>query len=317
MRLPWKIETINLVLKSNDDNIVDKEEDFFCLNPVFTVTSNYKFSDTDKKKIASAISVSNIDSEKITKTWNDNTLTLSFEDSLQPNTNYSISMSEVSDLEDAEIMPFDAFNFTTVYNECNYLVIHQQQNIIDDDYTLFEEEKKAAKENAEVTPDVKIYKGFDSPDVQTITLASGSENKIVYSYNRKVFDVITHKGNGIESVSGSGSYRFGATVIASCTMQKDYTFDKWTDSDGNQVEETFTMPDANVEITANAVMDGYSVTINKGRGIADVSGNGVHVSGSTVTASFTMLDGYVFDKWTDSEGNEVTETFTSPLIIWF
>ena len=309
-----QIEVVSLSLKSEEDNIVDEEDNLFCLNPTFTVTSNYKFSDTDKKRIASAISVSNYDSEKIIKTWKDNTLTISFDEPLQPNTDYSISISEVSDLESAEIKPFDAFNFTTVYNKCTYLVVHQQQNIVDNEYTVFEEEKKTARENAEVTPDAKIYKGFESPEVQTITVASGSENRIVYSYNRKVSDVIIHKDIGIETVSGEGSYRYGATVVASCTMKKDFTFDKWTDSEGNEIAETFTMPDTDIEITANTQIDGCAVIINKGRGIAEVSGEGIHAEGSTVIASCTMQEGYVFDKWTDSEGNEVPGTFTMPAV---
>ena len=290
-----QIEAVGLVLKSEDGNIVDEVENLFCLNPVFTVTSDYNFSDADKKKISDAISVSGIDSEKITKTWNDQTLTISFAESLQPNMEYAISMSEVSDIENTSIIPFELFNFTTVLGQCDYTVVHQQQNITDDDYTLFEEEKKTAQENAEITPEVKTYKGFDSPEAQTIIIASGSENRVVYSYNRKVSDVIIHKGIGIDTVSGEGSYRFGATVVASCTMKKDFAFDKWTDSEGKEIAETFTMPDTNVEITANAQIDGYAVIINKGRGIADVSGDGLHADGSTVAASCTMLDGYVFD----------------------
>ena len=306
------LEKIKLELTSDNNNIVDEDENLFCWKPSFTVSSNFEFSDVDKEKIASAISVSNVESEKISKTWNGKTLTLSFDESLLPNMDYTISMSEVSDLEKASIIPFDDFSFATIYNMCGYLVVHQQQNIVDDEYTVFEEENKTAKENAEVTPDVKTYEGFYSPEVQTITVASGSENRIVYSYNRKVSEVIIHKGIGIATVSGEGSYKYGATVVASCTMNKDYAFDKWTDLDGKEMSETFTMPDKNVEMTAYAVIDGYAVIINKGRGIADVSGDGLHVDGSTVTASCTVLDGYVFDKWTDSEGNEVSGTFTMP-----
>ncbi|MBQ2592211.1 MAG: InlB B-repeat-containing protein, partial [Candidatus Riflebacteria bacterium] len=240
-----QIEVVSLSLKSEDDNIVDEEDNLFCLNPVFTVTSDYKFSDTDKKKIASAISVSNVDSEKVTKTWNDQTLTISFAESLQPNMEYAISMSEVSDIENTSIIPFELFNFKTA--------------------------------NAQIDG----------------------------------YAVIINKGRGVADVSGDGLHAEGSTVIASCTMQDGYVFDKWTDSEGNEVPGTFTMPADNVIITANAKAITYEIVYNLGEGSPE-GNNPTRYTAETETFSIVNPSkyGYTFAGWTGTDLDSASTTLS-------
>ena len=108
-----KAESVNLALISSDGNLADETDNFYILNPTFSVTSSYDFGDIDKEKIAKAISVSNVDSEKISKVWNDKTLTLSFNENLENETLYTISIAEVNDIEGFSITTFEDFTFTT------------------------------------------------------------------------------------------------------------------------------------------------------------------------------------------------------------
>ena len=102
-----KVESAELVLSSVDGSLADESGNLFILNPMFKITSSYEFSEADKMKIAEAIKISNVDSEKIKKGWEGRDLFISFEEELQPDTLYTISMEEITDLENAVITPFE------------------------------------------------------------------------------------------------------------------------------------------------------------------------------------------------------------------
>ena len=108
-----KVEEANLILSSVDGNLANEARNIFILNPMFKITSSYEFSEADKKKIAEAVSVSNVDLKKIKKGWEGRDLYISFSEELQPDTLYTISMEEITDLENAVITPFEDFSFTT------------------------------------------------------------------------------------------------------------------------------------------------------------------------------------------------------------
>ena len=84
--------------------------------PTFTVSCSPEFSFNEQAQTAikDAISVSTIASSKVSKKWNGNVLKISFTEALAYSTKYTISMSEVKDLDDVIITKFNAFEFTTV-----------------------------------------------------------------------------------------------------------------------------------------------------------------------------------------------------------
>lgn len=101
-----KVEDVNLVLYSVDGNIADEAGNLFNLNPMFKITSSYEFGEADKNRIAEAITVSNVDLEKIKKGWEGRDLYISFAEDLQPDTLYTLSFEEITDLENAVITPY-------------------------------------------------------------------------------------------------------------------------------------------------------------------------------------------------------------------
>jgi uncharacterized repeat protein (TIGR02543 family) len=96
------------------------------------------------------------------------------------------------------------------------------------------------------------------------------------------------------------------------TPTKDYyNFLGWSLNNGKPVTPVTIAQGTHEDrtYTANWSINCYNLTINKGTGIATITGNGNHEYNSTVTASCTMLAGYEFDKWT---GDFTEETFTMP-----
>jgi uncharacterized repeat protein (TIGR02543 family) len=380
------VGSIKVALNPVESDVANKSKNLFILNPRFTISSTYNFNDSDKKKIADAITVSKVDSDSVIKTWNGKELVLSFSKSLENDTTYKISMAEVSGLKVASLEPFADFSFTTVGKNCEYTVVHQKENL-DGTYKVETTEKLTVLADSEVTPDVKSYSGFESPVKQTVKISHGAENKIVYSYPRKEFNLTVVAGTGIKEVSGSGSYKYGANVVASYTLQDGYVFRNWT---GEKTVGEFTMPDKDVSMQANAIegdpsdgsehyiityllnggefegsyrssygentetftlstprrdgckflgwvtpesqtpqmtitiakgtkgdkifsanweYESYHLTLQKGKGIASVTGEDDYLYTARVTASCTVLEGYEFDSWT---GDQTVGTFNMP-----
>ena len=111
------VEGINVVIASDNGNvfITENETSLYHTLPTFTVTTNMVLSDSGKTAISDAISVSNVDSNKISKIWSDDTtLNISFTENLTHDTSYTISMSAVADLNDFSVSSFDDFDFTTM-----------------------------------------------------------------------------------------------------------------------------------------------------------------------------------------------------------
>ena len=157
----------------------------------------------------------------------------------------------------------------------------------------------------------------------TFTMPEGNVT-ITANAVQKKYTLTINKGSGISSVSGSGSYTAGQKVNISATVSSGYDFSKWSSSGGGSfssttsVSTTFTMPEGNVTITANAVQKKYTLTINKGSGISSVSGSGSYTAGQKVNISATVSSGYDFSKWSSSGGGtfgntaSASTTFTMP-----
>ena len=76
-----------------------------------------------------------------------------------------------------------------------YVVNHYQQNIEDDEYTLFEQENLTGTSDVKVTPTVKKYVGFTSPDAKNVTIVPDGSLVVNYYYKRNYY-TIKVVGNG-------------------------------------------------------------------------------------------------------------------------
>ena len=70
-----------------------------------------------------------------------------------------------------------------------------------------------------VSPPVRNYIGFTSPEVQTATVAAGGETVISYYYVRNRYSLKLESGEGISGISGDGDYYYGERVpLTACLL---------------------------------------------------------------------------------------------------
>ena len=116
-----------------------------------------------------------------------------------------------------------------------YTVKHWQQNLENNEYTLFETQNLTGTTDTEVTPAVKNYTGFTAPATQTKTIAADGSMEIAYYYTRNTYTITWVDGNGT-TIATDEAVKYGSTPVytgATPTKAEDenytYTFnDTWS-----------------------------------------------------------------------------------------
>jgi uncharacterized protein (TIGR02145 family)/uncharacterized repeat protein (TIGR02543 family) len=108
------------------------------------------------------------------------------------------------------------------------------------------------------------------------------------------------------SVSGGGFYNLGDAVQLGALANTGWEFVNWTDNDGivsAAANFTYTMPAADVTLTANFEMIDYTLTLvaNPTEG-GSVSGGGDYNLGDAVQLGAVANTGWEFVNWTDNNG---------------
>jgi hypothetical protein len=137
-------------------------------------------------------------------------------------------------------------------------------------YSLITSDSSYRGTTAEMTAVVAgSYEGFTSQQFeQKIILGDGS-TVVDVLYNRNAYTVNLTKGEGVASVSGSGTYLFGQTVSLTATLAEGYDFSVWTSSNpavvasGNVAQYSFAMPARSVGFTANAAIIQLTISIRE------------------------------------------------------
>ena len=110
------------------------------------------------------------------------------------------------------------------------------------------------------------------------------------------------------TVSGGGSYNYGASCTLTATASQGYTFTNWTENGNvvsNNANYTFTV-NANRTLVANFTLNSYTITAtaNPSEG-GTVNGGGSYNYGASCTLTATANQGYTFTSWTEN-GNVVS-----------
>ena len=148
----------------------------------------------------------------------------------------------------------------------------------------------------------------DIPQLDVV-IEHGSTGEKTYTANWDTgsFRVTLTKGSGIDELSGSGLFESGSTVTVSCTTLPGYEFDFWT---GNNTETTFTMPNHDVVMQANAKVINYMIEYDLKEGDIVVDNpNSYNVCSDNITLVKPTRRGYTFLGWsgTDLAGNDNLE----------
>lgn len=97
--------------------------------------------------------------------------------------------------------------------------------------------------------------------------ASGKTDTLTAMWQVNYFKVTLHAGNGIESVSGAGEYAYGTTVTIDAAVSRGYHWGTWTGTYDTQTKQyTFTMPARDVDMTADAEANTYTLHFDPNSG---------------------------------------------------
>ena len=205
-----------------------------------------------------------------------------------------------------------------------YTVNHYLKNLGSATYTLHETEEKNGTTDATIilADERKDYTGFtyekgqvDGADITETTILPDGSRVIDLYYNRNTYNLTLDKGEGIDSVSGAGSYEYGATVTIDAIVSEDYTWNSWTGTNNTEQKNyTFTMPAEDVQETANATRNkpiDYSISYDLNGGTLEHENPSIY---NVETPSFTLNNptktGYEFTGWTGSNGATPQVTVT-------
>lgn len=158
----------------------------------------------------------------------------------------------------------------TADTNTKYVVNHWKQNIGSDagkhdssNYTLAETYNLTGITDTSVTPAVKTYTGFTSPDVQTVNINGDGSTVVNYYYTRNKYkiddggkdtgtgDTDNDKGNGIKDITGGGEYYYEEEVSMEAVVKRGYHWhiddDCHTDRSKYPTGWTVTKPEYGIE----------------------------------------------------------------------
>ena len=197
----------------------------------------------------------------------------------------------------AGIMPAANTTYTAIWTpntNTAYSVKHYQQNIANDDYTLFETENLTGTTATNVTPEVKLYEGFTAPSTQTEAIAADGSLVINYYYTRNSYTLTWEAdGGNLSGTYTSGLVKYGAPIIAPTVTWINHNFEGWNETPAS------VMPAADITYTASWSVSSYTLTWNANGGV--LSGeytSGEVAYGTTIVKPTVTRENYVFNGWT-------------------
>ena len=205
----------------------------------------------------------------------------------------------------------------TAASDTAYTVNHWQQNLNggaeqnDANYTLADTESLTGTTGASVTPGVKTYEGFTAPSATTVTITADGSTVVNYYYTRNSYTVTLTAGTGIASVSGDGTYQYGASVTISAAVSNGYAWDKWSDGNTEQ-NRTFSMDAENMTLTAQATPISYTITYHLDGGTDSGNPTTYTVESEAITLNNPTRTGYTFAGWTGTDITGTSSTVTIP-----
>lgn len=177
-----------------------------------------------------------------------------------------------------------------IAQECSYKIIHKKQDFWGW-YNVEETETGKAPTGSFITPTVKSYDGFTSPEVKTEQITANSANYIELLYARNKYTVTFKLENGEQDIVYNKYY--GKEVIAPNPKRTGYTFLGWD----KKVADT--MPAEDITYTAKWQINSYRMTImSDGKTLFDKTytyGEKVEIPAETYDE--VKKAGYTFIQW--------------------
>ena len=211
----------------------------------------------------------------------------------------------------------------------DYKVKHYQQNIEDDEYTLFETEDKVGTTGETTTVSAKSYEGFTAKEFTQAVIAGDGTTIVEIYYDRKdvtlTFDLAGGMSGDSTKIEKTGKY--GASVeVPTDPKRENFNFDGWDKTvpesfpandetytalwrDINQVASvTFSIPAGNVSknttITLSCETEGATIyyrTSEKDEFVIYDSNASLAITEETTITAYAICEGMI-----DSENTSAT-----------
>lgn len=202
-----------------------------------------------------------------------------------------------------------------------YIVNHMMQNL-DGTFSLIESQRYSAISGSTETPAVRSFTGFQSPDVQSVTVSSNDIREVTYQYSRNAYTLTLMSDKGISSAGASAGANgnadcadsnpvtlqilYGQQVSLHVDVQDGYTFAGWKILGGSAGTDkyenpgtVFYMPSSDVTLTAQAVERKYAINYNLAGGTLGTEKNPTYymVNDAVIVLNNPVRAGYEFTGW--------------------
>ena len=153
------------------------------------------------------------------------------------------TFSKWSDNETAKEYTFELVKDTELYAiytpnpDTAYTVVHKTMNLDGTTYTVKETENLTGTTDSEVTPGVKTYEGFTSPNTQTVRIKPDGTTVVEYLYTRNKYTLTIEDKEKVEE-DKTGKYFYGTEITVVAKDIPGYVFTGW-ENGGNTKTYTF------------------------------------------------------------------------------
>ncbi len=135
----------------------------------------------------------------------------------------------------------------------NYTVMHYQQNVEDNGYTLVEAEDKNGSTDTETAATAKSYAGFTAQKFEQKKIAADYSTIVEIYYNRKMITLTLNCDNGTAAKTITGKFGADVKVDVDVPTKTGYTFAAW------DPELPLTFPAENAQY--NTLRSGWKLTL--------------------------------------------------------
>ena len=310
-----KKEVINVTIKT-DSGEVSGTDGLYELNPTFVICIGKELSDGYKEKVEDAVHVTDVESDKITKKWNGEGLTIGFSDELEPDTIYTLSVDDITDVESISIKDVEDFTFKTRSVKNAFTITYNLDGgeVATPNPTTYTEDTETFVLNEPIKPGYTFI-GWTGSNGNTpqkpLSIFQGSNSNLSFVANyAPITYTITYEldGGTLAEANPDGYNTASETFILHEPTKLGYEFVGWTGSNGNTPQMNVSVETGSTEnrtYTANFTPTSYSITYNAIDGCNFATANPVNydITSATININTPTKLGYEFIGWTGSNGN--------------
>ncbi|MHB8129379.1 MAG: InlB B-repeat-containing protein [Mobilitalea sp.] len=197
----------------------------------------------------------------------------------------------------AQTMPTADTTYTAQWNSntnTSYKVEYYQQNLVDDNYTLYATETLIGTTGTTVSAAAKSYEGFNYISSAIGTISSGiiapDGSLVLKQYYGRNSYTLTFKLVNSEADLVVNQVKYGTVITAPTVLKPGYTFEGWDSTVAT------TMPAANTTYTAQWTPNNYTIDFNTNDGSTVDQITQAYGADVNEPATPTKL-GYIFGGW--------------------